>query len=148
MHGENNATKKILRMGRGVKVQRRDHEKSPGQCLRIRTNKRAKESLSEGAIPSLIIFISFLMMIIQAFHQSFKPLGVKVKIPLEVPNRGDMFFHLVENLFHKTSQMIGSKDSRAKESEPNLQCPLRIGTISKTGMYGSFPRNGVPKMKE
>jgi len=40
---------------------------------------------------------------IQGLHQFFGPLRMKIEIPLKVPDRSNMFFHLIKNFFHETS---------------------------------------------
>jgi len=51
----------------------------------------------------LVVSAGLKMQSIQGFHQIFEPLGVKIEIPLKVPDSSNMFFHLIKNIFHEVS---------------------------------------------
>ena len=51
-------------------------------------------------------------------HELFKTFGMKIKVPLQISNFRNVFFHLVENGFHRIPQMKGSRIQGAEGSSP------------------------------
>jgi len=58
-----------------------------------------------GSLVSMTTLIIFEMPIIQRNHEFFEYFGVEIEIPLQIPNCCNVFFHLIENVFHWASQI-------------------------------------------
>lgn len=53
-------------------------------------------------------------------RQFFEPLGVEIEITLKVSNRSNVFFHLVENVFHFFLLVVRRKSQGARGFHNNI----------------------------